>query len=141
MLTCYLTHGDTKHESPLPCCPVSGLLIHDGASTTFLYWVSQCTRSFSSIRKPVPTQAYTSSILQVHLHSTFHQDGLQSSFKRSCMSKPPQFQSEESLSPLDWTTGHESLASPFSDDSDSDDGESSRKSETDEETSRTRILR
>jgi hypothetical protein len=37
---------DTKHGSPSACCPVSGLLIHDGSSTTFLYWVSQSTRSF-----------------------------------------------------------------------------------------------
>ena len=30
-------------EALLHCRPVSGLLIHDGSSTTLLYWVSQST--------------------------------------------------------------------------------------------------
>lgn len=55
--------------------------------------------------------------------SYFHHDGLQSGFKRSCASEPPHsHEDDEALSPLDWTTGQQSLlASPFSEDIDSDD--------------------
>lgn len=78
----------------------------------------------------------------LHLTSVFHPDGLE----RSCASEPLQsnaIDDDEVLSPLDWHTGRRSLlASPFSEDSDSDDGlapspfsspEPSSKPETDEE--------
>jgi hypothetical protein len=76
----------------------------------------------------------------VHLTSFFNQDSV---FERSCVTEPLQIEDDEELSPLDWTTGRRSLlASPFSDDSDSDDGlasspfsspESGIEEETDEE--------
>ena len=81
-----------------------------------------------------------------HLNSIFHQDGLQAGFERSCATELPQgtIEDDEALSPLDWISGCRNLlASPFSEDSDSDDGlspspfsspESSNQTETDDET-------
>jgi len=94
-------------------------------------------------RTPPPGSFPSLSILPefgpVHLTSIFRQDSV---FERSCVTGPLQIEDDEELSPLDWTSGRSLLASPFSDDSDSDDGlapspfsspESGIKEETDEE--------
>jgi hypothetical protein len=82
----------------------------------------------------------------LHLDSIYHKDGLQCGFEPSCVSEPSQshpIDDEDVLSPLYWGAGRtQLLASPFSEDSDSDDGlapspfsspESSGKPETDED--------
>jgi hypothetical protein len=43
-----------KTRKPFCCCPVSGLLIHDGSSTTFLYMHKDIINSFHFVFFPTP---------------------------------------------------------------------------------------